>query len=56
MKKLGLEVPIKKNIKTNSFSGREMLVAHLGSRQCPPQHVLVLWLKAIKFNFNNAKR
>jgi hypothetical protein len=39
-----------------SFSGGEMLVAHLAWRECPPQHVLVLWLEAIKFNFSGAKR
>lgn len=30
-----------------SFGGVEMLVAKLGWRHHPPQHVLVLWLKTI---------
>ena len=38
-----------------SFSRGETLVAHLAWKQCPPQHVLVVWLKAKKFNFNGAK-
>ena len=39
-----------------SFSGGETLVAHLAWRQIAPQHVLVLWLEAIKSNFSGAKR
>ena len=39
-----------------SINGGEMLVAHLAWRQWPSQHVLVLSLEAIKFNFSGAKR
>ena len=39
-----------------SFSEGKMLITHLATRQCRSQHILVLWLKAIKFNFSGAKR
>jgi hypothetical protein len=39
-----------------SFSGREALVAHLPWKQCLLHHVLVLWLKAIKFNISGVKK
>ena len=39
-----------------SLNEGETIVAHFALRQCPPQHVLVFWLKAIKFNFTGAKK
>jgi hypothetical protein len=39
-----------------SFNGEETLVAHLGRKQCVPQHVLVHSLKAIKFIFSDTKK
>ena len=38
------------------FNEGKTLVTYLASRQCIPQIVFVLCLKAIKFNFFNAKK
>ena len=39
-----------------SFSWGEILLANLAWRQCPLQHVLVLYLEGIKFTYSGAKK